>query len=92
MLTEYKARVSPDRARSEQNCIDELRMTDRMDKESVFCELDSDDPNQFELINDEKELCQILHHTVTYKKDHCLYAVGNTKSLISCMKMICFWS
>ena len=41
----------------------------------------------FEFISGEKELCQILHHAVTYEKDHCLHAVGNTKSLMSCTKM-----
>ena len=54
-------------------------MINRMDEESIFCELDSDDSDRFEFINDEKELC--------HKKDHCLHAVGNTKSLMSCTKM-----
>ena len=67
-------------------------MTDRMDNESIFCELDSNDPDQSEFINNEKELCQIMHHAVTYEKDHCLHVVGNTKSLMSCTKMIFFRS
>ena len=87
MLTEYKAQSSPDRARLEQDCIGELRMTNRMDKESIFCEFNSGDPDQFEFISDEKNLCRILHHAVTYKKDHCLHAVRNTKLLMSCTKV-----
>ena len=87
MLTEYKARVNLDRARKKEDQIDELRMTDRMDEDSIFYEVESDDPDQFELIEDEKELCQILHHAAMYEKEHCLHAVGNTKSLLSCTKM-----
>ena len=61
-------------------------MTDRMDEDSIFCGVESDDPDQLEFIEDEKELCQILHNAFTYKKEYCLHAVGNTKSLLSCTK------
>ena len=62
-------------------------MTDLMDDTSIFCELDSNDPGRFKFISNEKDLCKILHHVVTYKKNYCLYAVGNTKLLMSCMRM-----
>ena len=62
MLTEYKSRVNPGRARKEEDQINELRMTNRMDEDSVFCEVESDNLDQFEFIEDEKELYQILHH------------------------------
>ena len=63
------------------------RMTDQMNKDSIFREVESNDPDQVEFIEDEKELCQIIHYAVTYEKECCLHAVGNTKSLLSCTEM-----
>ena len=58
-----------------------------MDKDSIFCGIESDDPDRFLFIEDEKELLQVLHHAVAYEKDNCLHAVGNTKMLLSCTHM-----
>ena len=44
-------------------------MTNQIDKESIFCYLDSDDPDRFEFINDGLELCQIvLSHLARERK------------------------
>ena len=32
-------------------------------------------------------VCQILHQVVTYEKEYCLNAIGNTKLFLSCAKM-----
>ena len=88
-LAKYKCRVSHNRARQEEDRVESLRMSGQMEEESIFCKVSSDDPDRFSYIEDEKELCQILHHAFTYSKDSCLHAVGNTKTLTSCTRM-CF--
>ena len=54
---------------------------------SIFCEVESDDPDRFMYVKDEKELGQILHHAFIFDKDNCLHTVGNTRQIISCTKM-----
>ena len=87
LLTEYKCRVSIDRAREEEERIEELRLSGQMSDDSIFCEVDSDDPDRFMFVKDEKELGQILHHAYVYDKRNCLHSVGNTRELMSCTKM-----
>ena len=55
----------------------------------IFCLINSDDPDSFKFIVSEREQCQALNNVFGYKKDCCLHAVGNTKSLFSCMKFNC---
>ena len=88
-LMEYKTRVSIDKARREEDRIDELRGMCLMEEESIFCTTQSDDPDRFLYIEDEKELAQILHHAFVHSRDSCDLAVANTKVVLSCTRM-CF--
>ena len=47
----------------------------------------TDDSNKLEFINNDKELCHVLHHAITHNKYHCLCTIGNTKLLMSCTKV-----
>ena len=87
LLTEYKCRVSIDRVREEEDRIEELRLSGQMSDDSIYCEVDSDDPDRFMYVKDEKELGQILHHAFVFSKTNCLHSVGNPRELMSCTKM-----
>ena len=86
-LIEYKCRVSHNRTCQEEDRIDELRACGQMEDDSIFCEVESDDPDRFMFVKDETELCQLLHHAFTGSKESCHHAVGNTKMLLSCTRM-----
>jgi len=86
MLTEYKARIKPTTASNEYDRVEDLRMRDLMEEDHIFAETSSDDVNSFDFIPDEQERVQILHHTYTFEKTSCLHAVGDSKTLLSCVK------
>ena len=68
LIVEYKARIKPELAQKEMDRVEDLRMRELMEEDSIFCEVESNDRNSFDFIRSEEERCQALHHAYTYEK------------------------
>lgn len=86
-LLELKARVKQDRVQKEEDRIDLLRCNNFMSQHSIFAEMDADNRYSHLGIHDPSERLQVLHHASVYSQDCCFHAVGDTKHLLSIVKM-----
>ena len=57
LLSEFKAHAKPETSRPEEYRIDELRTNGLLEEDSIFCEVESDDPDSFRFIPKEQEGC-----------------------------------
>lgn len=86
-LLEFKARVKQDRVQKEEDRIDMLRCKNLMVQNGIFAEMDADNQHSHLGIHDPSERLQVLHHASVYSQDCCFHAVGDTKNLLSVVKM-----